>query len=40
LAKENDPRTEEDLEDELQRTEEHYRKMDDAEKERFDLDSL
>lgn len=40
LAKENDPRTGEDLEDELCRAEERYRKMDDAEKERFDLDSL
>lgn len=40
LAKENDPRTAEELEDDLRRCEERYRKMDEAEKERFDLDSL
>jgi len=40
LAKENDPRSAEELEDDLRRIEERYRKMDEAEKESFDLDSL
>ncbi|HNU35988.1 MAG TPA: AAA family ATPase, partial [Methanomassiliicoccales archaeon] len=40
LAKENDPRTAEEMEDDLRRVEERYRKMDAADKERFDLDSL
>ncbi|HSA35004.1 MAG TPA: NGG1p interacting factor NIF3, partial [Methanomassiliicoccales archaeon] len=40
LAKENDPRTGEEMEDELRRTEERYRKMDEEERGRFDLDSL
>ncbi|NLX46756.1 MAG: NGG1p interacting factor NIF3 [Euryarchaeota archaeon] len=40
LAKENDPRTAEELEDDLRRTEERYRKLDDGEKELFDADAL
>jgi putative NIF3 family GTP cyclohydrolase 1 type 2 len=40
LAKDNDPRSAEDMEDDLRRAEERYRKMDSGDKELFDLDSL
>lgn len=40
LAKDNDPRSAEDMEDDLRRAEERYRKMDTGDKELFDLDSL
>jgi len=40
MAKDNDPRTAEELEDDLHRVGERYRKMEGAERERFDLDSL
>lgn len=40
LAKDNDPRTAEELEDDLSRVEERYRKMDQEERSFFDADSL
>jgi hypothetical protein len=40
LAKDNDPRSAEDMEDDLRRAEERYRKMDAGDKELFDLDTL
>lgn len=40
LAKDNDPRTAEELEDDLSRVEERYRKMDQEERSFFDADAL
>jgi hypothetical protein len=40
LAKDNDPRTAAELEDDLRRVEERYRKMGEEERERFDVDAL
>ncbi|MCE5260644.1 MAG: NGG1p interacting factor NIF3 [Euryarchaeota archaeon] len=40
VAKGSDPRTADELEDDLRRTEERYRKMEGEERARFDLDSL
>ncbi len=40
MAKENDPRTAEEMEDDLRRVEERYRKMDEKERTHFDADSL
>jgi len=40
MAKEHDPRTMDEIEEELERTEHRYQKMDAGEKDSFDLDSL